>query len=266
MDDAARAQLYLANGQLVQQLALVANLPGLVRAAPAAWATLSAPLCALARQLDGERQAAAAASLGVLARERLLPAADLANGPLQLALAGAVGECGSCAAAQAAWQACLADLAAAVEPGALHAQVLPAVMARGPGGSGRSPRDRCLCAALLGAMAPNASADDLQRKLLRLSAALCQDTEWQVRHAMAAQLPGLARGAARCKLGAAALGSVLDDLLALVEDEEVSRLGGMVLSRALTGWRQHHGALDVSPAALAHLPCRRSYALQPGAR
>lgn len=181
LQDIERAQLYLSGGRAVQQLALVANLPGLVRSCGrAAWAALARALPELIRGLDSEGQVVAAEALATLAREHLLPPLDVAEGILPLALAGAGEGGGAGASAQAAWLACLGDAAAAVDPATLHARVLPALVARGPGAA-RTPRDRCLAAQLLGAVAPHCGGEDLHRSLLRLGAALCQDTEWQVR-------------------------------------------------------------------------------------
>ena len=220
LTDVERAQLYIGGGQELQQLAVVANLPGLVRATGrGAWAAITRAnqLAEVVRQLDGEGQVLAAESFSTLARERLLPAVDITDAVLPLVMAGVAD--GTHTAVQAAWLACLGEVAAAVGPSTLHNRVLPAVVQRGSGG-GRAPRERCLCCQLLGAVVPHAAADDLQRTLLRLGSSLCQDTEWQVRHAACQQLQALAAAAA-CKLEAAALAGVLEDMLSLIEDEEV---------------------------------------------
>ena len=210
LTDVERAQLYIGGGQELQQLAVVANLPGLVRATGrGAWAAITR-----AHQLA---EVLAAESFSTLARERLLPAVDITDAVLPLVMAGVAD--GTHTAVQAAWLACLGEVAAAVGPSTLHNRVLPAVVQRGSGG-GRAPRERCLCCQLLGAVVPHAAADDLQRTLLRLGSSLCQDTEWQVRHAACQQLQALAAAAA-CKLEAAALAGVLEDMLSLIEDEEV---------------------------------------------
>lgn len=247
-----RVQLYLASDQPVQQLAAVANLPGLVRAAGrGAWAAVSPGLAATVRQLDGEGQLLAAEALAKLAGERLLPAADVAESILPLALAGALGEGGAAqAAVQAAWLACLGDAAGAVEPATLHSRVLPALAQCGAGG-GRSTHDRCLCCKLLGAVLPHAGAGELAGALLRLGSALCQDTEWQVRHAAAAQLPALAAAAAG--VDGFALAAVLDDVFAMADDEEVRGhplLGATVRARLLAAcW-----LAQLLPAPAAALP------------
>lgn len=227
LSDAERAQLYMAGGQAVQQLAVLANLPGLVRAGGrAAFLPIARTLADLARQLDSEGQVAAAGAYATLARECLLQPADLADAVLPLALAGATGEAGGDAAAQAAWLACLAEVAGAVEPGVLRARVLPAVQQRaghggGGGGGGRPTRERCLACQLLGALAPHTEPADLQHTLLRLGTSLCQDTEWQVRHAACQQLEALARAATAAGLDAAALAGIFEDMLTLADDEEV---------------------------------------------
>ena len=218
LSDAERAQLYVSGGQAVQQAAVIDNLPGLLRSAGrGVFPAISRSLMEAARQLDSEGQMAAAESFATVARERLLPNVDLADAILPLVLAG-VGD-GGHPAAQAAWLACLADIAPALDPITLRNRVLPSVVARGSGG-GRSLRERCLCCLLLGAVAPYADEEDLKRTLLRLAGTLCQDTEWQVRHAACQQLPALATATAD-KLPAAELEGVLEDLFGLLEDEEV---------------------------------------------
>ena len=238
LSDEERARTYMAGGQTVQQLAVLANMPGLVRAAGrTAFMPMARGLAELARQLDSEGQAAAAEAYATLARERLLPPADMVEAVLPLALAGACGDAGGGAASQAAWLACLGEVAAAVGPAALRTQILPALQQRAghgssggsigggsgrkAGGGGRPPRERCLSCQLLGAVAPHADAADLQHTLLRLGTSLCQDTEWQVRHAACSQLAVLAQAAAAAKLEPAALEDVFEDIFALVEDEEV---------------------------------------------
>ncbi len=230
--------MYMAGGQAVQQLVVLANMPGLVRAAGhTAFMPIARALADLARQLDSEGQAAAAEAYATLARERLLPPADLAEAVLPLVLAGACGEAGSAAAAQAAWLACLGEVAAAVGPAALRSEVLPALQQRAghgsnasngsssggrkAGGGGKPLRERCLACQLLGAVAPHVDAADLQHTLLRLGTSLCQDTEWPVRHAACQQLAGMAQAAAAAKLEAAAQADVFEDIFALVDDEEV---------------------------------------------
>lgn len=244
LSDEERACLYMAGGQAVQQLAVLANLPGLVRAAGrTAFMPIARALADLARQLDSVGQAAAADSYAMLARERLLPPADLAEAVLPLALAGACGEAGSAAAAQAAWLACLGEVAGAVGPTTLRSQVLPALQQRAghssssgsssgqkAGNGGRPLRDRCLACQLLGAVAPHADAADLQHTLLRLGTSLCQDTEWQVRHAACQQLAGLAQAAAAAKLEPVALADVFEDIFALADDEEVRGAEGVLFA------------------------------------
>ncbi|EFN58149.1 hypothetical protein CHLNCDRAFT_141930 [Chlorella variabilis] len=245
LSDAERAQLYMSGGQAVQQAAVIDNLPGLLRSAGrGVFPAISRSLMEAARQLDSEGQMAAAESFATVARERLLPNVDLADAILPLVLAG-VGD-GGHPAAQAAWLACLADIAPALDPITLRNRVLPSVVARGSGG-GRSLRERCLCCLLLGAVAPYADEEDLKRTLLRLAGTLCQDTEWQVRHAACQQLPALATATAD-KLPAAELEGVLEDLFGLLEDEEA-------LVRA-AAWRALAAALDLLPMRL-----RRSRAL-----
>lgn len=172
------AQLYIGSGRAVQQLAVISNLPGLVRAAGrSAWAAVARGVVDVAGALDSDGQVVVAEALAMLARERLLLPVDITEAILPLALAGVGEGSGAGPAAQAAWLVCLGEAAGAVEPGTLHSRVLPAVLARGPG---HAPRERCLCAQLLGAIAPHAAAEDLRRTMLRLGAALAQDTEWQV--------------------------------------------------------------------------------------
>lgn len=215
-----RAQLYLSGGHEVQQLAVVCNLPGLVRAAGrCAWTAASHSLAEVAHRLDEEGQLAAAAAFGTLAHERLLPASDIADDILPLALAGANDPGSMHTAAHAAWLVCLGEVCAAVDPATLSSHVLPAAAARCSGG-GRALRERCLACDLLGAVAPHARAEDLQHGVLRLAGSLCADTEWQVRHAACQHLPSLATAAA-AKLAGPALAAVLMDVFALVEDEEV---------------------------------------------
>lgn len=239
ISDTERAQLYMSGGQTIQQAAVLENLPGLLRAAgKGAFATISRSLADASKQLDGEGQLAAAESFATVARERLLPPQELADAILPLVLAGLSD--GAHPAAQSAWLACLAEVAAALDPAMLHSRVLPAVAQRG-GGSGRVLRERCLCCQLLGALAPHLDEDDLKRTLLRLAATLCQDTEWQVRHAACQQLPVLAAAAA-AKLEAAALDGVLDDLFGLMEDEEA-----LVKAAA---WRALAACLDLIPMRL----------------
>ncbi|KAL4444289.1 hypothetical protein ABPG75_012026 [Micractinium tetrahymenae] len=241
LSDVERAQLYLSSGQEVQELAVVCNLPGLVRAAGrGAWTAVSRSLAELARRLDEEGQLAAAAAFATLARERLLPAVDLTDAILPLALAGANDAGGGHAAVQAAWLACLGEVCAAVEPITLHSRVLPAIATR-CGGGGRALRERCLGCELLGAVAPHAGAEDLQRSVLRLAGSLCADTEWQVRHAACQLLPTLAAAAA-AKLDAPAQAGVLEDVFALLEDEEA-------LVRA-AAWRALPPMLELLPADL----------------
>lgn len=223
----------------MQRLAVIANLPGLLRAAGrGAFAAVSRGLADAARQLDAEGQLAAADAFGTVARERLLGPAELADALLPLVLAGVWG--GGHPQAQASWLACLQDLAAALDPAKLHSRVLPVVAQHGSG-SGRLLRERCLCCQLLGALAQHAGEEDLKRSLLRSSAALCQDTEWQVRHAACQHLPALAAAAA-AKLEEAALEGVLEELFALLEDEEA-------LVRAAT-WRALAASLDLIPLRL----------------
>jgi serine/threonine-protein phosphatase 4 regulatory subunit 4 len=239
ISDADRAQRYLSSGEAVQQVAVIENLPGLLRAAGrGVFPAISRGLVEAARQLDGEGQLAAADSFATVARERLLGPAELADVVLPLVLAG-VGDDGH-PQAQASWLACLQELAAALDPATLHARVLPAVAARG-GGAGRLLRERCLCCQLLGALALHVDEEDLKRSLLRLAAALCQDTEWQVRHAACQQLPALAAAAA-AKLEEAALEGVLEELFGLLGDEEA-------LVRA-AAWRALAAALDLLPPRL----------------
>ncbi|PRW56821.1 ARM repeat-containing [Chlorella sorokiniana] len=257
LSDEERARLYMVGGQTVQQLAVLANMPGLVRAAGrTAFMPIARSLADLARQLDSEGQAAAAEAYATLARERLLPPTDLAEAVLPLALAGACGEAGGGATAQAAWLACLGEVAGAVGPAALRSQVLPVLQQRAghgasgsdnssgrkAGGGGRPPRERCLACQLLGAVAPHADPADLQHTLLRLGTSLCQDTEWQVRHAACQQLAGLAQAATAAKLEPAALADVFEDIFALVDDEEA-------LVRA-AAWRALASVLELLPPEL----------------
>lgn len=233
LSDLERAQLYLSGGEELQELAVVCNLPGLVRAAGrGAWTAVSRCLADVVHRLDEEGQLAAAAAFGTLARERLLPAADLADAILPLALAGANDAGSMHTATQAAWLACLGEVCAAMEPATVHSRVLPVVAER-CSASGRELRERCLGCELLGAAAPYVGAEDLQRDVLRLASLLCADTEWQVRHAACQQLPALAAAAA-AKADGRAVAAVLEDVLGLLEDEEV-RQG----ATGMGGWHGH---------------------------
>lgn len=238
--DLQRAQRYL-DGDPVQLQALVENLAGLVRSSGrAAWRIVAAVAHRLP-SMDKEGQAAAAAAFAALGREHLLPPPELAELlPVVLAgLSAASGTSGhtmharqgahSSPELQAAWLACLAELAPALEPRTLRAKLLPLVVGRGPGAAAALPA-RCLSCALLGLLAPRLGREELERTGLRAAAALCQDTEWQVRRAMCLQLPTLVAataGPAPAPLpqppGTEALmASVLAETLALADDEEAA--------------------------------------------
>ena len=139
LTDVERAQLYISGGQAVQELAVLHNLPGLVRAAGRqAWTAIARGVADVAKQLDSEGQLAVAEVFSTLARERLLPPTDITDVLLPLVLAG-VGD-STQAPVQAAWLACLAEVAGAVEPATLHSRMLPAIVQRGSGGSHSSSR------------------------------------------------------------------------------------------------------------------------------
>eukprot|EP00887_Chlorella_sp_A99_P006144 scaffold22.g6144.t1 len=194
LTDLERAKLYLDGEQAVQLRALVDNLPGLARGAGrGAWRVVAAVADRLPA-LDEEAQLAAAEAFASLARGRLLAPHELAE-LLPAVLGGAVPPGARASPLQQAWLACLRDLAPALEAHTLRAKLLPLVLARGPGGAAGMAA-RCLSCQLLGLLAPHLSHDEIERTLVRAAAAMCQDTEWQVRRAMCEQLPAIAAAAA----------------------------------------------------------------------
>ena len=191
LSDLERARLYV-NGEQVQFRAAMDALPGLVRVAGRSAFRIILAVADKLPDLDEESQAAMAAAFSSLGHERLLPPQELAE-LLPAVLAGvcAQGQPGL----QPLWLACLRDMAPSLDPHTLRGRLLPIILARGSGGA-PGLAARCLSCQLLGVLAPHLPREELERTGVRSAAAMCQDTEWQVRRAVCEQLPALAAAAA----------------------------------------------------------------------
>lgn len=190
---AERAAL-CARGDPVQQRFLVDNLRGLVcEAGPAALAALAEPVGTLAAAADEECASALADGLaaalqacvpgGPAPAAGAHPAADAAATAtpalvcklLPLVLPRATNA-SSPPAVLEAWLACLASLAAIANGDTLRGRLLPAALALGAqqvGGAGALAA-RCLCARLLGLLAPALGAETAESPLLSMALTLCQ--------------------------------------------------------------------------------------------
>ncbi|RKO98361.1 hypothetical protein CXG81DRAFT_28798 [Caulochytrium protostelioides] len=113
-----------------------------------------------------------------------------------------------------AWSAVFLALLAVVSVDVLESQIVPETLAEG--GLSQPVHKRVWVCTVLGAVGPRLQAASLKQQLCDKAIQLCQDTDQEVRSAMAAQL----RAVATCFLPAAFKETLVPALVELVEDEQ----------------------------------------------
>ncbi|KAK9819789.1 hypothetical protein WJX72_002412 [[Myrmecia] bisecta] len=216
LSEIERATTLLTGGHPLQQRSVIDSFPALIKAKGKLGYIAVAPcLARLLPTFDIEGQVAIAEALRAVAREKLLAHAELVECMLPLVLSN-ISSNTLPDEVMDAWIRTFIHLVPALDKAIIKGKILSLALSKAEIGD-TSVQSRVVCCALLGAIAPRMTKEEVEASFLRKAMSLCQDTDYIVRICMADQLSGIAHAVGREVTAA----TILPEILELIKDEEV---------------------------------------------
>mmetsp|Transcript_9565 Transcript_9565/g.20370 ORF Transcript_9565/g.20370 Transcript_9565/m.20370 type:complete len:882 (+) Transcript_9565:180-2825(+) len=214
LSDVERAVLFLTGGQPIQQRHAIRNLPSTIRGrGRPAWDAIAQPLKAALNRMDADAQVEAAQALSEIAKERLMPNADLQACLLPLLCRNINKE--KSEEETEGWLKALFELVPLLDKEVLRSEVLSLALSKGD--VEESVNSRAICARILGAVAPCLGKDEVERTFFKKAMTMCQDVDYHMRISMCEQLVAIGRTVGREPTSK----HILEELFELLQDEEV---------------------------------------------